>query len=420
MVTISDRIRNLDGHSTVSNEFRVYTIQGAVLSVVTILMILYLVSTEMYYNFQVTRKETVHVNATSSRGLEIEFDITLPHIQCDKLSIDSNDIHGQSQSLHLDQYHHIWKHRIKMSEDGMNKVFIGTRSKLEMGSSLLQEHDLISVIEEDGKVVERKMTAVDEEGIVEAAETTTKKTDECGSCYGAGEEGECCDTCEDVKRVYKRRGWVLRDVHTIQVCADEETAEKASQLSDQTGEGCNVHGKVALSTGGGNLHIAPGRDAASQGFSILDILLQSFQEWNVTHTIHKIRFGEEHPGSATYQLDGETRVIKDTYGMYQYYFQIVPTTYRFFNGTLLHTNQYSVMEHLRHVDPGSNRGLPGVFFFYEVSPLHIYIEEGYNKGWIAFFTSVCAIVGGVVTVMGLLDQFLFSIFRKDTSVGLMK
>jgi endoplasmic reticulum-Golgi intermediate compartment protein 3 len=65
------------------------------------------------------------------------------------------------------------------------------------------------------------------------------------------------------------------------------------------------------------------------------------------------------------------------------------------------------MEHLRHVAPGSNRGLPGVFFFYEVSPLHVEIKEGYRKGWIAFLTSVCAIVGGVVTVMGLLDQLLF-------------
>ena len=78
------------------------------------------------------------------------------------------------------------------------------------------------------------------------------------------------------------------------------------------------------------------------------------------------------------------------------------------NGTIIQTNQYSVTEHLRHVTPGSNRGLPGVFFFYEVSPLHVEIKEGYRQGWIAFFTSVCAIVGGVVTVMGMLDQFLFA------------
>jgi endoplasmic reticulum-Golgi intermediate compartment protein 3 len=93
--------------------------------------------------------------------------------------------------------------------------------------------------------------------------------------------------------------------------------------------------------------------------------------------------------------------------------QIIPTRYRFLNGTTLITNQYSVSEHLRHVNPGSNRGFPGVFFVYEVSPLHVDITEEYRKGWIAFFTSVFAIVGGVVTVMGMIDQFLFS--KKSSS-----
>jgi endoplasmic reticulum-Golgi intermediate compartment protein 3 len=89
--------------------------------------------------------------------------------------------------------------------------------------------------------------------------------------------------------------------------------------------------------------------------------------------------------------------------------QIVPTLYKFQNGTSIVTNQYSVTEHLRHVNPGGGRGLPGVFFFYEISPLHVEIVEGYRKGYIAFFTSVCAIVGGVVTTFGLLDQFLYSL-----------
>ena len=60
------------------------------------------------------------------------------------------------------------------------------------------------------------------------------------------------------------------------------------------------------------------------------------------------------------------------------------------------------------MSPGSSRGLPGVFFFYEVSPLHVEIKEGHRKGYVAFFTSVCAIVGGVITCMSMIDQWLFS------------
>jgi hypothetical protein len=34
---ISDNLRKMDAHSSVSSEFRVYTMQGAILSVVTVL-----------------------------------------------------------------------------------------------------------------------------------------------------------------------------------------------------------------------------------------------------------------------------------------------------------------------------------------------------------------------------------------------
>ena len=33
--------------------------------------------------------------------------------------------------------------------------------------------------------------------------------------------------------------------------------------------------------------------------------------------------------------------------------------------------------------------------------------ESYRRGYVAFFTSVCAVVGGVVTIMGMIDQYLF-------------
>ena len=28
----------------------------------------------------------------------------------------------------------------------------------------------------------------------------------CGSCYGAGDEGQCCNTCDEIRQLYKRRG----------------------------------------------------------------------------------------------------------------------------------------------------------------------------------------------------------------------
>jgi hypothetical protein len=192
---------------------------------------------------------------------------------------------------------------------------------------------------------------------------------------------------------------------------DIKQCRKVKKSSEMVNEGCNVHGIVALSSGGGNLHLAPSRELENFGkeqvfTSLTDFITQAFETFNVSHTVNKLRFGQEFPGDI-YQLDGQERMIEDAYGMYQYYVQIVPTKYVFLNGTTIQTNQYSVTEHMRHVSPGSNKGLPGVFFFYEVSPLHVEIEEYYH-GWVKFLTSVAAVIGGVVSTMTLFDNYLFS------------
>ena len=79
--------------------------------------------------------------------------------------------------------------------------------------------------------------------------------------------------------------------------------------------------------------------------------------------------------------------------------------------------QYSVTEHVRHVTPGSGRGLPGVFFFYEVSPLVAEFEER-RQGWRALLTGLAAIVGGVHATAALVDRTLAALLAKHGSRGL--
>ncbi len=154
----------------------------------------------------------------------------------------------------------------------------------------------------------------------------------CGSCYGAGDEGECCNTCDDVKRAYQRKGWSFEPNLDVKQCHNELRGE------DLKGEGCNVHGMVALSPGGGNLHITPGHELENFGKTfqfkdLTDLIKQTFETFDVSHKVEKLRFGRGYPGDI-HQLDGEERNVTDSFGMYQYYFQIVPTEYRFLNGKL--------------------------------------------------------------------------------------
>ena len=75
------------------------------------------------------------------------------------------------------------------------------------------------------------------------------------------------------------------------------------------------------------------------------------------------------------------------------------------------TNQYSVTEHFQRVNMRTGRQLPGVYIYYDLSPLRVRFIDGDNGGFGHFLTNVCAIVGGVFTVIGLFDASLFSFVK---------
>lgn len=261
---LSENLKKYDAHSSVSKEFRVYTTQGAILSMVTLALIVYLVVVEAYFNFQITLTDRVHVNATSPRGLEMEFDISLPKVSCSHVFIDASDPTGQSQSLHLDTKHHVWKHRYKINPGTNRPMLIGSKEKLELGSTMLSEETLEEKIY---KVVSKSQDSADSED-----------PDSCGSCYGAGEEGECCNTCDDVRRAYKRKGWVLRDTQEIKQCKKEGIVSKREDAD----EGCNVHGVVALSSGGGTFENGEGSDVEASMMRKAFLMEISVQETSIS------------------------------------------------------------------------------------------------------------------------------------------
>lgn len=106
--------------------------------------------------------------------------------------------------------------------------------------------------------------------------------------------------------------------------------------------------------------------------------------------------------------------------MFNYYLKIVPTMYVFLNGSVLHTNQFSVTTYQKSVAAGKGEsGMPGIFFSYELSPLMVKITEKSNSiGHLA--TNICAIVGGIYVVASIIDSFLHSsirVIRKKVELG---
>lgn len=77
----------------------------------------------------------------------------------------------------------------------------------------------------------------------------------CGSCYGASPpdngyvlsssraNSRCCNTCEEVRQAYIRKGWSFNDPTGIEQCTEEGWVDK---MKEQNQEGCRISGRVRV------------------------------------------------------------------------------------------------------------------------------------------------------------------------------
>jgi hypothetical protein len=87
-------------------------------------------------------------------------------------------------------------------------------------------------------------------------------------------------------------------------------------------------------------------------------------------------------------------------------FQVVPSIYTDVHQNTIQSNQFSVTEHFQNMEAGRMQSPPGVFFYYDLSPIKVIFEEQHVE-FLHFLTNVCAIVGGIFTVSGIVDSFIY-------------
>ena len=94
----------------------------------------------------------------------------------------------------------------------------------------------------------------------------------------------------------------------------------------------------------------------------------------MSHTINKLSFGHDYPGSKN-PLDG-LLMPSDRFSMaYKYFLKVVPTLYVDVNERKISTNQFSVTEHAAETNFATSSDLPGVFFYYDLSPIKVMFRD---------------------------------------------
>jgi hypothetical protein len=207
----------------------------------------------------------------------------------------------------------------------------------------------------------------------------------------------------------------LKDAYMDKGLSYYHILDTAVQCRDSAG--CQVAGEILVNKVGGNIHVALGKSTIKDGkyihlFSVHDIS----DGFNTSHMIHKVRFGTPVPGINS-PLEGTSRIVRSGAGMFHYYIKLVPTLFTGREDQVL-TNQYSVTDTAKNVmvRKGELTGLPGLFLVYDFNP---FIVEKIERvvPFSHFLTQICAIMGGVFTTAGIIDDFFYRGLKKFLNKG---
>ncbi|KAL0074430.1 endoplasmic reticulum vesicle transporter-domain-containing protein [Phycomyces blakesleeanus] len=253
------RFRQFDAYAKTLDDFRVKTLTGASVTVISAIIIIFLVLSELIAYRTPTWVPELIVDKGRKEKMTINFNITFPKMPCHMLSLDIMDDSGE----HITGYSHdVYKVRLDL---------MGVQIKSEKEQKLGDN--------------------------TKAAEKALLAPDSCGSCYGAvsSREDKCCNTCEDVREAYVNMGWGLGDTDKIEQCLREGWRER---IETQSNEGCNVHGHLSVNKVRGNFHIAPGQAFQQSSMHVHD--LNNFiagapdgHSFDLSHNIHRLKFGPD-------------------------------------------------------------------------------------------------------------------------------
>ena len=187
-------------------------------------------------------------------------------------------------------------------------------------------------------------------------------------------------------------------------------------------EGCRMKGSVVVGKVPGNVHFSS-HSAGNLLNYVAAVDRSQMFFLNMSHKIDYFTFdkkyevtqeGEYFSSQPSKSLESISSVDTNSRITYNYYVNLVPTKY-----VDLHNNE--IRSNLFTLSKSSNlaEGQSAVYFRYEISPMYVLHEMKKMTLWL-FIVRICAVIGGVFTVSGLIHGMLSEIFawgKKDHEYG---
>mmetsp|Transcript_20644 Transcript_20644/g.69275 ORF Transcript_20644/g.69275 Transcript_20644/m.69275 type:complete len:470 (-) Transcript_20644:396-1805(-) len=183
-------------------------------------------------------------------------------------------------------------------------------------------------------------------------------------------------------------------------------------------EGCIVQGALLVNRVPGNFHIS----AHSTSHSL------HMPHLNLTHTVKHLSFGKalaydqfaalpDEVARTWNPLHGVTFAPRVENVTMEHYLKVVHTSYEPTPRPSTHISTYQYTIHSHQYE--DHEAYPAVVFSYDLSPIQVVVRRE-RESFAAFLTQICAIVGGVFTITGLIDSIIYHgdrMVRRKMEIG---
>ncbi|KAK7272439.1 hypothetical protein RJT34_29034 [Clitoria ternatea] len=473
----TSKIKSVDFYRKIPRDLTEASLSGAGLSITAALFMVFLFGMELNNYMSVSSSTSVIIDKSSDEDyLRIDFNISFPALSCEFASVDVSDVLGTNRlnltktvrkfpidstlrakgaEFHSRPTTSTIKHDDETDEDSVEGAVVLTthsfdkyahkfpimavnfyapwcywsqrvKPSWEKAAKIIKErYDL----EMDGRILVGKVDCTQDGELCRRHHIQGypsirifRRGSDVRSDHGHHDHESYYGDRDTDSLVKTMENLVLSlPTETQKLASNDDAATNTKRPAPSTG-GCRIEGYVRVKKVPGNLIISARSDSHSFDAT----------QMNMSHVIHHLSFGRKlsprimndvkriipYVGSNHDKLNGQSFINTRDLGAnvtMEHYLQIVKTeviTRKDF--TLIEEYEYTA-----HSSVAQSLHIPVAKFHLELSPMQVLITEN-QKSFSHFITNVCAIIGGVFTVAGIMDSILHNTFRLMKKVELGK